>query len=93
MRTFSEEGCDDVVCFHGQESTQFVKPEVLVDGFTRIASNLGSVGKLCCSLFRDWIGVAGVPVCGQIVVERFEEFLQLESGFELKKSSDWAAGL
>jgi hypothetical protein len=75
-RVFGEESNDQVIHFHGEETTEFVEPE-------RSIHPLGRFRKLYRNISTDRHDGLRSLRSGEVVVERFQVFLQLEGRVEL----------
>lgn len=75
-RVFGEESNDQVIYFHGEETTEFVEPQGLVHP-------LGRSRKLYRNISTDRHDGLGPLRSGEVVVERFQMFLKLEWRVEL----------
>jgi hypothetical protein len=75
-RVFGEESNDQVIHFHGEETTEFVEPE-------RPVYPLGRFRKLYRNISIDrHDGLRSLRSC-EVVVERFQMFLELKRRVEL----------
>ena len=75
-RTLGEKGNDQIVDFHREETAQFVEPQGPVNAFRGFRKSDGNV-----AVDRgNGVGAFGL---GEVVMKRFEVFLELERGVKL----------
>lgn len=80
----------DHVCLLGEESTEFVEPQIPVYCF--ILVDLWWSGQLQGSFFCDWDGSGGIWSVGEGGILSFKVFLELERRVELQETSRISMG-